>query len=91
MSESADYPAYIKFRTFQNPDSTWGFTVFVNSRPYLHNKKIPVDRAVSGFRSKTDAESVAELFAKMIRNGDPTPKLNQKAIDSLGILLDNRK
>lgn len=85
--KSEDYPAYIRFRSFRNPDSTWGYTIFVNSRPYLHQKRIPFPGAVSGFQSKLDAEKVAALSVKMIRKGDLTPKLNKKAIDSLGIII----
>ena len=84
---SDGYPDYIKFRCFQNPDSTWGFTIFVNSRPYLSYDKIPVPKSASGFQSKTDAENVAGLFVKMIRKGDLTQTLNKKTTDSLGIVI----
>ncbi|TAL65309.1 MAG: DUF4907 domain-containing protein [Bacteroidetes bacterium] len=79
--------AYIKYSSFQNIDSTWGFTVFVNSRPSLYIKKIPVPGAFSGFLTKTDAEKIADLFVKMIRKGDLNPELNERVLDSLKILL----
>jgi hypothetical protein len=91
LIESEDYPAYVKFRSFQNPDSTWGYTIFVNSRPYLHQKRIPVPRAVSGFQTKKDADKVADIVAKMIKNGDLSPKLNKKTIENLGITIKNNK
>ena len=81
MTESDTYPAYVKYRSFQNPDSTWGYTIFVNSKPYLHYSKIPFKS--KGFPSRKEAEIVAELLVKMIKNGDPNPKLNKKLIDSL--------
>jgi hypothetical protein len=84
---SEDYPSYFKFRSFRNSDSTWGFTLFLNSKPYLHYKKIPFPGAVSGFQSKNDAENVAGLFIRMIRTGVLTPKLDIKAVDSLGIII----
>ena len=76
-------PAYVKFRSFQNPDSTWGYTIFVNSRPYLHYSRIPFTKTGSGFPSKEDAEIVAGLLVKMIQNGSLEPKLNKRIIDSL--------
>jgi len=82
---SEDYPRSITLRSFQNIDSTWGYTIFVNSRPYLHQKKIPVPKANSGFQTKVDAEIVAGIIIKMIQNGDLSPKLNKKVIDSLRI------
>lgn len=81
MTESDTYPVYIKYRSFQNPDSTWGYTIFMNSKPYLHYSKIPFKS--KGFPSKKEAEIVAELLVKMIKNGDLNPKLNKKLIDSL--------
>jgi hypothetical protein len=83
-----DTPSYVKYISFQNSDSTWGFTVFLNSRPYLHHKKIPFRKAESGFHSKKDADNVADVFVNKIRNGDLNPELNKKIIDSLNINLN---
>jgi hypothetical protein len=85
---SEDYPSYINFRSFQNADSSWGFTIFINTKPYLHHKKIPLNKANSGFRSKKDADKVARLFTKMIQNGDLNPVLNKNAFDSLEISIN---
>lgn len=83
--------AYIKFKSFQNLDSTWGFTVFVNSRPFLHYKKIPVNKAEYGFESRKDAEIVAGHFVKMIREGNLKPSINLKTLDTLGIIFRRKK
>jgi hypothetical protein len=83
------YPLFVKFRSFQNSDSTWGYTVFVNSRPYLHYSRIPYKN--EGFETKHDAELVAGILVKMIQNGVMTPKLNKKLIDSIELVMrDNR-
>jgi len=86
-----DNRAYVKFKSFQNPDSTWGFTIFVNSRPFLLYKKIPVNKAKYGFDSKKDAETVAGIFVKMINSGNMKPSIDLKALDTLGIIIRNRK
>ena len=85
---SDGYASYIKFRSFQNSDSTWGFTIFVNSKPYLQHRKIPFTKASSGFKSKNDAEKVATVFVRTIEKGYLTPDLNEKLLDSLGISLN---
>jgi hypothetical protein len=90
VSSPEESTSYLRYSSFQNPDSTWGFTIFVNSRPFLLYKKIPVNKAESGFNSKKDAESVAALFMKMVKNGDTSPKLTKKALDTLGIILKKR-
>lgn len=91
LTSSDGNPAYVRFSSFQNPDSTWGFTIFVDSRPFLLYKKIPVNRATKGFASKNDAESVARLFVMMVKAGDVNPTLTKKAIESLGISIGNKK
>lgn len=85
---SDDYPSNVNFRSFQNADSSWGFTIFVNTKPYIHQKKIPLNNANAGFGSKKDADNVARLFTKMIQNGDLNPTLNKNAIDSLKISMN---
>lgn len=88
LTGSENYPVNINFRSFQNADSTWGFTVFVNTKPYLHHKRIPLNKANSGFKSKNDAEKVARLFTRMIRKGDMNPALNKYSLDSLDISMN---
>jgi hypothetical protein len=88
LSGSNDQPVYIKFRSFQNIDSTWGFTIFVNSKPFIHHRRIPLSGAKSGFILKEDAEKVAGLFIRLIQDGDFNPELNKKILDSLEILMN---
>ena len=86
-----DSPAYVKFHSFQNPDSTWGFTIIVNSKPFRQYKNIPFKSSTSGFESRKDAEKVADIFSRMIRNGDLSPRLSKRILDSLGIIINIRK
>lgn len=83
--------AYINFRSFQNPDLTWGFTIFINSIPYRHFNEIPFKDAHGGFVSRMEAEKVANVFIKMIRNGESSPKLNKSSLDTLGITINKER
>jgi hypothetical protein len=86
--EVADKEDVINLKSFQNSDSTWGFTIFVNSMPFRHYNKIPFRDSPAGFASEKDAEKVANLFIKMIKKGDSSPQLDKKAMDTLGITLN---
>ena len=88
LSAPDGQPVYIKFRSFQNSDSTWGFTIFVNSKPFIHQRRIPSEEATTGFATKVDAEKVAGVFVRLIQNGDFNPELNKKILDSLEILMN---
>lgn len=89
MTEITETPLFVKYRSFQNSDSTWGYTVFVNSRPYLHYSRIPYKN--EGFETKHDAEIVAGVLVKMIQNGVMTPKLNKKLIDSIEMVIKDTR
>jgi hypothetical protein len=84
-------PAYVRFSPFQNQDSTWGYTIFVNSRPYFRVSRMPFKKSSPGFRSREDAEIVAGLMVKMIKNGDLTPRFDQKILDSLEMNMKENK
>jgi hypothetical protein len=84
-------PAFVKFSSFQNQDSTWGYTIFVNSRPYFRISRMPFKKSGPGFRSRDDAEIVAGLMVKMIKNGDLTPRFDQKLLDSLEMKMIENK
>jgi hypothetical protein len=84
-------PLFVKYRSFQNPDSTWGYTIFVNSRPYLHYTRIPLMKNASGFMTKKDADMVAAVIVKMIQNGDMEPKLSKSIKDSLELKMQMKE
>lgn len=85
ITNTETYPLFVKYRSFQNPDSTWGYTIFVNSKPYLHYSRIA--SYSKGFDTKHDAEIVAGILVRMIQNGEMTPRLGKKVIDSLNLKL----
>lgn len=91
LKQNEDNSVYVRFSSFQNPDSTWGFTIFVDSRPFLLYKKIPLMREKSGFESKRDADLVGRLFMDMVKAGDASPKLTMKALDTLGIVIGKKR
>ncbi|MGE5419811.1 MAG: hypothetical protein ACM3UT_06465 [Chloroflexota bacterium] len=88
---STENSTYINYRSFQNPDKTWGFTIFVNSMPFRHYSRIPYNRVSGGFVSKDEADHVANLFVNLIKSGEQSPKLDRKSIDTLGITINKRK
>jgi hypothetical protein len=79
--------SYINYRSFQNPDKTWGFTIFVNSMPYRHYSRIPYKDYPGGFVSRKEADAVASLFIRFLKEGNSSPRLNRKIIDTLGITI----
>jgi hypothetical protein len=80
---SDGYTVNVRFRSFQNSDSTWGYTIFLNSKPYMHFSGSPVKKTDIVFRSKEEAEAVAGILVKKIQNGEMAPRIDKKQLDSV--------
>jgi hypothetical protein len=89
VASSETYPLIVKYRSFQSIDSTWGFTIFVDGKPYLHYSRIPYKK--DGFASKHEVDIVAGILVKMIQKGDMKPKLSKNVIDSIEIQMKQPK
>lgn len=86
-----DYLDDIKARAFRNSDSTWGFTIYMNGKIYIHQPVMPGSKYTSGFQSEKDASKVAGLVVKKIKNHIAPEMVNENELDSLGIVKTNRK
>jgi glucosamine 6-phosphate synthetase-like amidotransferase/phosphosugar isomerase protein len=62
----------------------------VNSRHYLNYSRISLGKTGYSFSTKEDAEIVAGMIVKMIQNGNMSPKLNKRIIDSLELKMNVR-
>jgi hypothetical protein len=80
------YPDDIKEQPFQNSDSTWGFTIYMNGKIYIHQQLMPGSESSSGFQSKKDASKVAELIIRKIKNHISPENVRENELDSLGIV-----
>ena len=86
-----EYLDDIKARVFRNSDSTWGFTIYMNGKIYIHQPLMPGSKSTSGFKSENDASKVAGLVVKKIKNHISPKFVNENELDSLGIVKTNRK
>jgi hypothetical protein len=82
------YPSTINYCCFQNADSTWGFTIFIDGRPVHYHRRIPVKDAVTGFKTKNDAEKVAGLFVERIKKGEKNPGITIDSLKVMEVIVD---
>ena len=85
VSPRGPFPDDIKSKPFRNSDSTWGFTIYVNGKIYIHQQSIPVAGSESGFQTELDATKTSELIIKKIKNHITPESVSEKELDSLGI------
>src|ERR1035437_1400856 len=61
VSSTGPFPDDIKSKPFRNSDSTWGFTIYVNGKIYIHQQVISVPGSTSGFLTEEDAAKTSDL------------------------------
>lgn len=80
------YPDDIKTQAIRNADSSWGFTIYVNGKIYVHQKEIPLPESSSGFNSEGDALSVAGLIVNKLKKHISPETITRSELESLGIV-----
>ena len=72
------------YRIFENSDFSYGYDIIVNGTLYIHQPFIPAVQGRQGFKTKTEANSLALLVILKINNHQPLI-INLKELDSLKI------
>ena len=85
------FPDDVKSKPFRNSDSTWGYTIYVNGKIYIHQQVISVAGSTSGFLTEDDAEKASGLVMGKIKNHISPETLNEKELDKIGIHVTKKK
>jgi hypothetical protein len=91
VSPTGPFPDDIKSKPFRNSDSTWGFTIYVNGKIYIHQQVISVPGSTSGFLTEEDAAKTSDLVIRKIKNHVSPETVSEKELDSIGIHLTKKK
>jgi hypothetical protein len=71
------------FKTIKSVNNTWGYDIYKGDKLYIHQASIPGLSGNDGFKSKTDAEKVAQLVIGKLKKGEMPPSVSK---DELGML-----
>ena len=74
----------VTIKIIAGEESTFGYDI-EGSSIRIHQPNIPGMPGNKGFRSKADAEKVAQLVAFKIRNNISPPSITSQELDSLGV------
>lgn len=66
-------------------DNGWGYDIYLDEKLVIHQPHIPAMAGRKGFKTKEQANSVAELAVLKIKNGIMPPTITLQELDSLGI------
>lgn len=66
----------------------WGYQIFQGSKMIVDQKHIPAIQGLLGFKSKNEAESVAQHVLNKLNKGLFPPTVSKEELDSIGIQID---
>ncbi len=72
-------------RTTDNANGTWGYDVYMDGKPYIHQPSVPAIAGIKGFRDEISAKKAGELMAFKIKHNIMPPSVTPHELDSMGI------
>ena len=93
---SQDKPAFPSSEAFKNSNITsqlipaannsWGYDIYVDNKLMIHQPTVPAMPGNEGFKTKADAEKVAQLVISKIKNGEMPPSVSKEELQKLKVL-----
>jgi len=73
------------FEIIPAPNNTYGYSIIMGGRTLIHQPNAPALPGVEGFKTREDAQKVAEFVIEKIRRHDFPPSVSVRELDSLGV------
>jgi hypothetical protein len=67
-------------------NNTWGYDILKNTKTLIHQTCIPSVGGNEGFKSKSDAEKVAQFVIEKLKKGEMPPSVTNDELKSLKVL-----
>lgn len=79
------YNSDFTYRIINAKDNTYGYEILIDGKVAIRQLSIPSKEGTHGFKTKTDAEKVAQLVLKKIRLGIMPPSIDKIDLHKLKI------
>jgi hypothetical protein len=76
----------LSYKIIDAPDHTFGYDVYANGKLLIHQASIPAMPGNEGFKTKADAEKVAQLVMSKIRKGEMPPTVTVEEMEKLKVI-----
>ena len=83
--------AKIEYFIINVPENQFGYYIMIDGQMYIEQKTIPAIQGLKGFKTKEEAEKVAQRVIQKIKEGEMPPTIEVKDLDSLKIAYENRE
>lgn len=78
--------AQITIKVIPSINKTFGYDIFIEGRPLVHQPHIPGLPGNEGFKTKEGAQKVAEFVVKKIRKNEMPPTVTIDDLNKMGVL-----
>jgi len=78
--------AKLTYKIIDAPNNTFCYDVFANGKLMIHQTSIPALPGNEGFKTKADAEKVAQLVITKIKKGEMPPTINIDEMRKLKVI-----
>ena len=83
--ENMDSNAKVTYKVFNSIGNSFGYEIFIDDKRFIHQTVVPAIQGNHAFKSKKDAQKVAELVTLKIIHGEMPPTVSIKEIEELNL------
>src|SRR5215467_7093570 len=76
----------LTYKIIDAPGHSFGYDVYANGKLLIHQASIPAMPGNEGFKTKADAEKVAQLVVGKIRKGEMPPTVTVEELKKLKVI-----
>ena len=77
--------AKLEYFIINVPENQFGYYIMIDGQMYIEQKTIPAIQGLKGFKTKEQAEAVAQRVIEKIKEGEMPPTIEIRDLDSLKI------
>ncbi len=78
--------AQVTYFIIKAPDNMFGYSIFIDGQMYVEQKSIPALEGIKGFDSKEDAEKIAKMVVRKIKEGEMPPTVTPEELREQGVI-----
>jgi hypothetical protein len=80
-----DSNAKVTYQIINSTGNSFGYEIFIDKKRFIHQTVVPATSGNKGFKSKRDAQKVAELVSRKIIHGEMPPAISLEEIHKLNL------
>jgi hypothetical protein len=74
------------FRVIPSINNTWCYDIYKDKKLFIHQTSVPGFPGNEGFKTKSDAEKVAQLVIEKLKKGEMPPSVTKEELTKLKVL-----